>query len=141
MQRKQVLLANRQIRKLGRSDVYKNTCNHLMSVSGIGTMTAITFLVQIADIKRFTRLDEPCNYVELVPSMHGSGEKMDTGELIKKGNEELKIMLIEAGWVAVKKYPALMAKFTELMPKMNKNNEKIKRIQRNICKLSCHEYY
>ena len=102
MKRKQVLLANRQIRKLGRSDAYKNNCNRLMSVLSIRTMIVMTNLVQIGGIKRSTRLDDLCNYVEFVPSMHGSGEKMAGGEMIKRGRKELKIMLREAGWVAVK---------------------------------------
>ena len=130
-QRKELLTVNRQIRKLALSDVYNKNYQLLISVPGIGIMTAITFLVQIGDITRFNRLDKLCNYVGLVPSMHGSGEKMETGEMIKRGRKELKIMLIEAAWIAVRKDPALMAKFNELRSKMNKNKAII-RIARKL---------
>lgn len=131
IQRKELLAVNNQIRKLALSDEYRNNYNLLISVPGIGIMTAMTFLVQIGDIKRFKRLDDLCNYVGLVPSMHGSGEKMETGEMIKRGRKELKIMLIEAAWIAARKDPALMAKFNELMSKMNKNKAII-RIARKL---------
>ena len=60
-------------------------------------------LVQLGDIKRFKTLDELCCYIGLVPKMYGSGETMKTGKIIKRGRKELKIMMIEASWEAVRK--------------------------------------
>jgi transposase len=53
--------------------------------------------------------------------MYGSGEKMQTGKMLKRGRKELKIMLIEASWVAIRKDPALMLKFNQLSKRMHKN--------------------
>jgi len=125
------LLANRQVRNLTQIDTYRNNYKLLISIPGVGIMTAITFLVQIGDIKRFNRLDELCNYIGLVPKMYGSGEKMITGKMIKRGRKELKIMLIEASWDAIRKDPALMLKFNELTKRMNKNKAII-RIARKL---------
>jgi transposase len=94
-------------------------------------MIAMTILVQLGDISRFKQLDELCNYVGLVPKMYGSGEKMQTGKMIKRGRKELKIMLIEASWQAIRKDPALMVKFDELSQNMNKNKAII-RIARKL---------
>jgi transposase len=94
-------------------------------------MTAMTFLTQIGDINRFERLDDLCNYIGLVPSMYGSGDKMQTGKMIHRGRKELKIMLIEASWEAVRKDPALMLKFNELIKSMHKNKA-IVRIARKL---------
>jgi len=120
-QRKELLLANKQVRNLAQTEDYRKNYNLLISLPGVGLMTAITFLVQIGDISRFKRLDDLCNYVGLVPSMYGSGEKMQTGKMVKRGRKALKIMLIEASWEAIRKDPALMAKFNELAKRMNKN--------------------
>ena len=76
-------------------------------------------------------MDDLCNYVGLVPSMHGSGDKIQTGKLLRRGRKELKIMLIEASWEAVRKDPALMAKFGELAKRMHKNKAII-RIARKL---------
>jgi transposase len=121
IQRKELLTINRQIRKLSQTEDYLDNCRLLMSIPGIGIITAMTLLVELGDIKRFKRLDDLCNYVGLVPSMHGSGEKMETGKMVKRGRKALKIMLIEASWQAVRKDPALMMKFNELTTTMKKN--------------------
>jgi transposase len=129
--RKELLVANRRIRALSQEDKYKSNYELMLSIPGVGLLTAMTYLVQFGDIKRFKSLDELCNYVGLVPSMHGSGDRMVTGKLIKRGRKDLKVMLIEASWVAIRKDPALMLKFNELTKKMQKNKAII-RIARKI---------
>jgi transposase len=130
-QRDELLMVNKQVRNLSLTDAYYHNYQLLLRVPGVGLVTAITFLVQIGDINRFKRLDDLCNYVGLVPKMYGSGEKMQVGEMIKRGRKELKIMLIEASWDAIKKDPALMLKFNELSKKMHKNKA-IVRIARKL---------
>jgi len=130
-QRKDLLLLNKQVRNLSLTEAYSKNYNLLLSVPGIGLMTAITFLAQIGDIGRFERLDDLCNYIGLVPKMYGSGDKMQVGKMIKRGRKELKIMLIEAAWEAIRKDPALMLKFNELSKRMHKNKA-IVRIARKI---------
>lgn len=131
LQRKELLSVNRQVRTLSQYDTYRNNYNLLISIPGIGFLTAITFLAQIGEIRRFERLDDLCDYIGLVPMMHGSGDKMYTGKLINRGRKELKIMIIEAAWEAVRLDPALMVKFNELTRRMNKNKAII-RIARKL---------
>jgi len=131
IQRKELLLINRQVRALSEKNRHKINFSLLVGVPGIGLITGMTFLAQIGDIKRFNRIDDLCNYVGLVPRMYGSGEMMKTGKMVKRGRKELKIMLIEAAWVAIRKDPALMLKFNELSQRMNKNKAII-RIARKI---------
>jgi transposase len=131
LQRKELLSVNRQVRTLSQNDTYRNNYNLLISIPGIGFLTAMTFLAQISDIRRFERLDDLCDYIGLVPMMHGSGDKMYTGKLINRGRKELKIMIIEAAWEAVRLDPALMVKFNELARRMNKNKAII-RIARKL---------
>ncbi len=120
-QRQELLRLNKQLRALSQSDKYQHNYQLLLSIPGIGINTAMTFLTQIGDVRRFKKLDELCNYVGLVPRMHGSGESMQAGKMTKRGRKELKIMLIEASWDAIRLDPALMLKFNELSKKMKKN--------------------
>jgi len=131
LQREELLSVNRQVRSLSQSDAYRNSYNLLISTPGIGFLTAMTFLVQIGDIRRFKSLDDLCDYIGLVPMMYGSGDKIYTGKLINRGRKELKIMIIEAAWEAVRADPSLMAKFNELTKRMNKNKAII-RIARKL---------
>lgn len=130
-QRSDLLFLNRQVRSLALGERYRENYLLLLSVPGIGVMTAIAFLVQVGDVARFKSLDELCSYIGLVPAMYGSGEKMQVGEMIKRGRKELKIMLIEASWESIRKDPALMLKFEELSKRMHKNKA-IVRIARKM---------
>jgi transposase len=110
---------------------YKYNFELLVTVPGIGLMTAMFILVQIGNINRFKKLDELCSYVGLIPSMHGSGDRIEVGKMVKRGRKILKIMLIEASWVAVRHDPVMMAKFSELCKQMKKNKAII-RIARKL---------
>jgi len=129
--RKELLVANRQIRQLSRSERYSNNYQLLTTVPGIGLLVAMTILVQFGDITRFNTLDELCNYIGLVPKMHSSGDRIQVGKLIRRGRKEIKIMLIEASWIAIRHDPALMAKFNALSKSMHKNKAII-RIARKL---------
>ncbi len=119
-QRKELLLINKQVRALAQSEKYRYNFDLLISIPGIGLITAMMILVQIGDIRRFDSLDGLCNYIGLVPSMHGSGDKLQTGKMIHRGRKELKILLIEAAWEAVRLDPVMMATFNRLKLRMNK---------------------
>lgn len=129
--RKELLVINKQVRNLSQSERYRNNYNLLITSPGVGLMTAITFLVQIGDIRRFSTLDDLCAYVGFFPTMHGSGPKMQTGEMVKRGRKELKVMLIEAAWEAVRHDPSMMSRFNQLSLRMNKNKA-IVRIARKL---------
>jgi transposase len=131
LQRKELLKLTIQVRALAQSEAYIGNYVLLKNIPGIGLIIGICILVQLGDISRFKRLDELCNYVGLVPKMYASGDKIVTGKMVKRGRKELKIMLIEASWEAIRKDPALMAKFNELTKRMPKNKAII-RIARKL---------
>lgn len=134
--RKELLLVNSQIKQLSGSERYIQNYNLLTTIPGIGIMAAMTILVQIGDIGRFKSLDELCNYIGLVPGMHSSGDRVQVGELINRGRKELRIILIEASWVAVRHDPALMAKFNELSKFMPKNKAIIRIARKMLSRIS-----
>lgn len=129
--RKELLVVTQQVRKLSSQPRYKENFDLLITVPGIGLITAMAFLAQVGDINRFRRLDELCHYVGLVPTMQGSGDKMAVGKMTKRGNKHLKTLLVEAAWVAVRADPAMMARFAELS-KFMKKNKAIIRIAKKI---------
>jgi transposase len=131
VQRENLLMLNKHIRELSQTDDYKENYELLLGIPGIGLTTAMVILTQLGDILRFPRLDELCDYIGLVPSMYGSGDKLQTGKMVHRGRKELKIMLIEASWDAVQNDPAMMAKFHELIKRMPKNKAII-RISRKL---------
>ena len=129
--RSELLLINRQVKALAITESYEKNYRLLCSIPGIGPIAAMTLLVEIGDISRFQRLDELNSYIGLVPRMYASGDKTQTGKLTKRGRKQLKNILIEAAWVAVRYDPALTAKYNELLQKMTKNKAII-RIARKL---------
>ncbi len=120
IQRKELLVLNKQVRALSQTETYRHNFNLLIGIPGVGIITSMMFLVQIGDIKRFESLDDLCNYIGLVPSMHGSGDKTQTGKMVHRGRKELKILLIESAWESVRLDQVMMATFHRLTTRMNK---------------------
>lgn len=81
----------------------------LMSVPGIGELTAYLLLHEIGDIRRFASAKKFASYCALVPRTRQSGERSWGGHIGKFGNLYLKWALVEASHVAVRKDPALGA--------------------------------
>ena len=131
LQRIELLQLERQVRALSKTEKYDTNYNLLLSLPGIGIVTAMTFLTQIGDVGRFKCLDDLCSYIGLIPRMYGSGDRVQVGKLTRRGRKDLKIMLIEASWDAVRKDPVLMLRFNELSKRMNKNKAII-RIARKL---------
>jgi transposase len=98
----------RSVRILGQTDQYKEQVELLITVPGIGILTAMILLTEPADIKRFNKLDRLCSYIGLVPTEHSSGEHIGRGNITPRRNRFLRHILIESSWVAIRKDPALM---------------------------------
>jgi len=124
--RSMVLLATRQMRALAREERHKDSIRRLRTIPGIGSIGALLLATEIGDINRFERLDQLCGYVGLMPSVHSSGDRESVKGLTHRGNQQLREMLIEASWVAVRKDPALTLAFEEYATKMKKNKAIIK---------------
>ncbi len=122
---------NHAIRALANSDDYRNNVRILKTVPGISTLTAMMLLTELYDINRFKTLDKLCSYVGLIPDTDSSGGKdLKTG-MTGRRNAQLRFVLIESAWTAVRKDPALMMAFNELCKHMTKTKA-IVRIARKL---------
>jgi transposase len=79
----------------------------LKSVPGIGGITASGILSELGDLRRFNRLDELAAIVGLVPGIYQSSENKINLGLTKRSNHQLRSLLVEATWVAVRTDMAL----------------------------------
>jgi transposase len=95
--------------------------NLLLTVPGIGFITAMTIVTEIIKIDRFKSLGELAAFVGLIPDEESSDEKQKNKGVTKRRNKYLRSMLVEAAWTAVKKDPVLTMKYAKLCRRMNKN--------------------
>ena len=129
--RKKMLIINKEIRLLSQSEQYKKQFDLLIGLPGIGTITAMTLLVELGDIKRFRNLDHLCSYVGLVPTTNSSGESEKVGHITSRSKKRLRNIIIESAWIAARRDPALSLSFNNLSKKM-KHNKAIIRIAKKL---------
>ena len=94
--------------------------DYLMSIPGIGFITAIIFYSEIIDMKRFHKFDHLASFVGLVPDVDASGDRETIKGLTFRRNRYLRHMIVEAAWIAIGKDPALTLQFQELTKRMTK---------------------
>jgi transposase len=117
---------NRAILHLARTQEYWPLVRLLKTVPGISTLTAMILLTELGEILRFPSLDELSCYVGLVPDTQESGEKEYVGSLTQRRHSQLRWLLIEASWVAVRKDPTLLMAFEQYCRRMRKTKAIVK---------------
>ena len=116
--RKDLLKATRMIRELSRSEKYAASVELMMSIPGIGMISAMTILTEVADFSRFGNERQFASYMGLVPTSHSSGEKTVHGEKTFRGNKEIGPMIIEASWRAIHEDDTLGTTYATLAKRM-----------------------
>ena len=122
---------SKEIKKLSDNEIYNEDARLLLSIPGISTISAMIILTEIEDINRFKNLDHIASYCRLIPDEDSSGEQERKGAITRRGNSNLKHMLIEASWIAVRKDPALMRDYQLLIKRMKKT-QAIVRISKKL---------
>lgn len=97
-----VAQADRDIRRLARPD---DRVEALMTVPGIGWITAMTLVAEIGDIDRFPTARKLCAWAGLVPARRNSDNKVRHGHITKQGPRAVRHVLGEAAHVAIRKGP------------------------------------
>jgi transposase len=68
----------------------------LMTIPGVGAITAMVLVAEIEDISRFKSYRHLASYAGLVPSLNASANKQHTGRITKQGSPHLRTALVEA---------------------------------------------
>jgi transposase len=75
----------------------------LMTIPGVGELSALVILSELGDITRFKTSAQVANYAGLTPSVSQSGEKSSkTGAITKQGPSHLRWILIQDAWQAIR---------------------------------------
>lgn len=105
-----------QITKLLREQIKANhekNYRYLLSVPGIGGVTAMGLIAEIADFKRFIDPDQYCSFLGLCPWEDSSGESIKTKGMQPRCNRYIRPLIVEASWTAIKKSPLLFAYYSK----------------------------
>ena len=90
-----------QIEQIARSEPYVGAVKKLRAFKGIGTLSAMLLLTEIADFRRFSNPRALMAFLGLIPSEDSSGDQIRGGPITKTGNWRCRTQLIEC----VQHYP------------------------------------
>ena len=79
-------------------------CRRLMTIPGVGQLTALAFTAAVDDPGRFRRSRDIGAYLGLVPRRYQSGEVDYTGSISKCGDRRMRTLLYEAANVMLTRY-------------------------------------
>ena len=80
----------------------------LQALRGVGLVAAVTFMVEVGDIRRFENPRQLMAYLGLVPSERSTGDSIRRGGITKTGNARVRRVLAESAWCY--RYPAGVGK-------------------------------
>ena len=87
-----------ELEQAARSMPYRPKVEALCCLRGIKSLTALTLLCEIDDVRRFAAPTGLMAYFGLVPSEHSSGNTERRGPITKAGNIHARRLLVEAAW-------------------------------------------
>jgi len=112
--RAQIRQLDQVLVEMANSDKYRRQVELLRTIPGCGRLSALTFLVELGDINRFSSAEKFASYLGLTPSEYSSGESIRIGSLTGMGHAALRTILVQMAWSGVKKDPVLLARFQRL---------------------------
>ena len=87
---------DKRIEQFAQQEAYREKVNQLVCFKGIKTHTALSFVVEIGDFKRFPTAKQFAAFLGLVPKEHSSSDSRHLGSITKAGNTHLRRLLVES---------------------------------------------
>jgi transposase len=97
----------------------------LMTHPGVGSLTALAFVLIVGTPQRFACGKQIASYVGLVPTEESSGGRRRLGHISKQGNSLLRFLLVEAAQATVRSDPDWRRKFLHLAMRRERGIAKV----------------
>jgi transposase len=82
---------------------------------GVGSLTALAFVLIIGEVNRFRCGKQVASYLGLVPLEESSGNRRRLGHITKQGSSMMRFLLVEAAQVTVRSLPEWRSKYLHLV--------------------------
>lgn len=99
---RQMQQAERALAELMQRDSFQEVSEILVSFPGVAELTAATVIAEIGDFKRFPDAKAIGRYAGLNPRVYASGGKQRVGHIAKTGSADLRWILQQAAWTAIR---------------------------------------
>ena len=93
----QIAEADAELEKMAKADPI---CQRLMTVPGVGPVTAVRFAAAVDDVSRFEKAAAVQSYLGLVPGENSSSDRRRITSITKAGSPEVRWTMVQAAWSA-----------------------------------------
>ena len=95
--------------------------NRLQSIPAVGQILALSWALEIGEVKRFPSIGQAVSYCGLTSAQHNSAGKEQRGPISKQRNKHLQTILIEAAKLAPRHSPLLAAVYERELQRGDRN--------------------
>jgi len=121
---------DQQIMGLSGTSRYAPLVSSLCRHQGVGVLTAMVFLTELGDLRRFSNRREMGSFLGLVPGSHESGEDGDhKGHITHQGPARVRKVLCQAVWSRLRVEPSEQIAYGRLVAR-NPGHKKIAAVAR-----------
>ena len=92
---------------------------------GVGSLTALAFVLIIGEVNRFRCGKQVASYMGLVPLEESSGNRRRLGHITKQGSSMMRFLLVEAAQVTVRSLPEWRSKYLHLVLRRGRKIAKV----------------
>jgi hypothetical protein len=104
----------------------------LMQLPGIGVVIAMTILSAIGDVHRFVSAAKLVGYSGIGAGIHDSGQEHIEKPITKSGRKELRWVMVEAAWRAVRMSPYWKEQYEKYLQRMRRPSQAIVVVARKL---------
>jgi transposase len=114
-------MERRLLRGLLQQPLLEQRVQRLMSIGGVGPVTALSWALETGEPQRFSRVSQAISYCGLCSAQNSSADKEYRGPISKKRNHHLQCVLVEAAKLAPRWNPQLAAVHARELERGNRN--------------------
>lgn len=110
--KEEIGILEKAIQELAEKPKYQGAVEKMSEVPGVGVLTAMVFLLELGDLRRFNNRRQLGSYLGLVPATYESGEADDRkGHITRLGPPRVRKVLNQAAWCLVRRDPLWRQKY------------------------------
>ncbi|MBU1298084.1 MAG: IS110 family transposase [Bacteroidetes bacterium] len=131
--KEQIKDTEKRIKEISEDEELGVKVKRIEKINGIGIVSAVRFAVYLFDQKmRFESGEKLVHYVGLTPGEQSSGENIIRSRTGLIGNRQLRSIIIQLAWVAVRKDGSLLNKFERVYKNSGSKQKAIVAVARKL---------
>lgn len=97
----QIKLADKALCEFAKNDP---VCRRLMTIPGVGPVTAVRFVAALDKVERFKTAHAVASYLGLTPGENSSSERKQMTGITKAGSSEVRRTLVQGAWTILRRF-------------------------------------